>query len=265
MRAAISVKGVDLERILEVTVFDPGSVLFNILLVSGVVAHDAAGQLYGKLETGLEAIIFRLPVQFFRTARRLHPDAHGEFERIQPKVREGDGTVGVMIEKKADSQIKSGRNGILCLHPQRDMHVYRRRNEHVPGVRDRIITLVEHESDAEFAAIPKAEAARREQRTVKISVQAVYIAHPRSVHSLHACEAVELKADAHLRVLANRRERRCTIVLPAHPDIEGRVHRCNLFAKKSREKTAVIQRLAGTGVNRDILRGYPSERTCQKD
>lgn len=59
MRAAISVKGVDLERILEVTVFDPCSVLFNILLVSGVVAHDAAGQLYGKLETGLEAIIFR--------------------------------------------------------------------------------------------------------------------------------------------------------------------------------------------------------------
>ena len=151
----------------------------------------------------------------------------------------------------------------------RDMGVDRRRNDHIPGVRVRIITSVKHESKAKFPAISETETARCEERTVKICVQAVNIAHTRPVRRLYACDTVKLKADTNLRVLANGSEGRRTVIGPAHLDIKGRVYRRHLIPEKAWIKPSVIQRLAGTRVNRDILRrdapGSSYKKECKTD
>ena len=112
----------------------------------------------------------------------------------------------MMVEEEADTSIKTRRNGVLRLKAQGDMGIDRRGDDNVPRVFNRVVAMAEHEPEPKFPAITEAEVADDEQWPVKITINAVDIAHPWSISRLYARQPIDLKADPSFGMLAYRRK-----------------------------------------------------------
>ena len=240
LRAEVSVKHVHLESVFQVAVIDPDTFFFDASPIVGFVAHDAAGRLQPESETALEAVILRFTAVIFGATGGFHPHAQRQFEGVQPVVRIRDGAVRMVVEEEADAGVISGRNRVLRLHAQGYMGIGRGRYDHVPGILNRVVAILEHESHPEFAAVAQTETAQDQQGTVDIAVDAVDVAHARPVGRLDALQVVKLKADAHLRMLAGRRESGRTEVCPSQLQIIREERRSDVLSEERRIIPAVV-------------------------
>ena len=96
----------------------------------------------------------------------------------------------MMVEEKADTSVKTRRNGVLCLKTKGNMGVDGRGDDDVPWVFNRVVAMPEHKSEPEFSAIAETEVADDNQRSVNIAVNAVDIAHPWPMSCLYAGQIV---------------------------------------------------------------------------
>ena len=120
------------------------------------------------------------------------------------------------------------------------MGIDRGRYDHVPGVDHRIIPVAEHESQAEFTAVAEAETAQDQQRTVKIPVQAVDIAHSGAADRLDGRQGVQLKTDTYFGMFADVRESRPAFVGPSQAGFKGSESRGDILPEQGRIIPAVI-------------------------
>ena len=263
VRVAVLIEHVRLHGVFEIAVIDPDILFFQASPEVGLVAHDTAGHLQSESEAALESIVLRFAVDVLDGAGGFHPQTQRQLEGIQPIIRESDGPVRVMVEKETDACVISRRDRVLRLNAQGNMGIDRCRYDHVPGILNRVVAILEHESHPEFAAVTQAETAQNQQRAVEIAVEAVDIAHARPVGRLDALQIVQLKADSDLRVVADMGERRRTVVRPSQFQIIGKERRSDILPEKSRIIPAVVQSLAPPRINGHILRGELTYKSIQ--
>ena len=111
----------------------------------------------------------------------------------------------MMVEEKADTRIKTRRNGVLRLKTQGNMGIDRRGDDDVPRIFNRIVAIAEHEPEPKFPTIAETEVSNDNQRPVNITINAVDIAHTWPIRCLYARQPVYLKTDSSFRMLADCR------------------------------------------------------------